>query len=129
MDRFRQPVPMEGFSRPGSLGGEAHDDDSVEGHMMDDEKIQENPGQSGFRATDEDTEGHWTGPRASDDEDAEGHWTGPRASDDEDTEGHGTLPRATDDDDTEGHGTLPRATDEDTEGHWTGPRASDDEDA
>ena len=41
MDNYRRRPPMEGFSRPGSLGGEAHDDDSVEGHMMDDEK---NPG-------------------------------------------------------------------------------------
>jgi hypothetical protein len=32
---------MEGFTRPGSLGGEAHDDDSVEGHIMSDERIQD----------------------------------------------------------------------------------------
>jgi hypothetical protein len=81
MDRFRQPVPMEGFSRPGSLGGEAHDDDSVEGHMMDDERLQEN-----------DTEGHGTLPRATDDDDTEGHIHGlnRRASDDEDVEGTGS---------------------------------------
>ena len=35
MDDYRRRPPMEGFSRPGSLGGEAHDDDSVEGHIMD----------------------------------------------------------------------------------------------
>ena len=94
MDRFRQPQPMEGFSRPGSLGGEAHDDDSVEGHMMDDDKITEG-GPSGFRATDEDdTEGHGgTYKRASDEDDVEGHVAGlnRRLSDDDDSnEGTGT---------------------------------------
>jgi len=80
MDRFRHRPPMEGFSRPGSLGGEAHDDDSVEGHMMDDERIQE-----------QDTEGHGFGlNRASDDDDTEGHGFGSlRATEDDDTEGHG----------------------------------------
>ena len=107
---------MEGFSRPGSLGGEAHDDDSVEGHMMDDERIQ-----------DTDTEGHGFGlKRASDDdEDTEGHGYGlKRASEDDDTEGHGYgLKRASEDeDDTEGHSAfrgLKATDDDDTEGHST----------
>ena len=99
---------MEGFSRPGSLGGEAHDDDSVEGHMMDDERIQEG-GQSGFRATDDDTEGHGY-RRASDEDDTEGHAAVRRASDEDDVEGHSAFRglRATDDDDTEGHATKIR---------------------
>lgn len=108
MDKFRRRPPMEGFSRPGSLGGEAYDDDSVEGHIMDDERTQ-----------DVDTEGHAKWPRA-DEDDTEGHRVLRRAEDDEDTEGHG-LRRATDDDDTEGHlGGLKRSLsddDEDTEGH------------
>ncbi len=62
MDRLRRQPPMEGFSRPGSLGGEAYDDDSVEGHIMDDDRTQDldNKGQGfRFRATDDDdTEGH-----------------------------------------------------------------------
>lgn len=61
MDDFRRRTPMEGFSRPGSLGGEAwkDSDDSVEGHIMDDLR------------QDQDTEGHRF--QASDDEDTEGH--------------------------------------------------------
>jgi hypothetical protein len=106
---------MEGFSRPGSLGGEAHDDDVVEGHMMDDQRTQ-----------DQDTEGHalW---RSATDDDTEGHLgrggaKNPRATDDDDTEGHIGLRRASgDEDDTEGHlaGLNRRASDEedDTEGH------------
>ncbi len=113
MDNYRRRPPMEGFSRPGSLGGEAHDDDSVEGHMMDDERIQEG-GQSGFRATDDDTEGHGVLKRA-DEDDTEGHGVLKRA-DEDDTEGHGVLKRA-DEDDVEGHGVLKRA-----EGRHGGPR-------
>ena len=95
---------MEGFSRPGSLGGEAHDDDVVEGHMMDDQRTQ-----------DQDTEGHalW---RSAEDDDTEGHLgrggaKNPRATDDDDTEGHlaGLSRRASDEeDDTEGHGIKKR---------------------
>ena len=122
MDKFRQPQPMEGFSRPGSLGGEAHDDDSVEGHMMDDERIQEGSGSSGFKATDDDTEGHYVGKRASDEEDTEGHVTLKRASDEDDTEGHVTLKRASDEDDVEGHiaGLNRRASDDDDNTEGTG---------
>ncbi len=110
MDNFRRRPPMEGFSRPGSLGGEAYDDDSVEGHIMDDERQQQ-----------EDTEGHgWR--RATEEDDTEGHGgklrgIAPRA-DEEDTEGH--MPRVRfalpkeepnkddDGDDTEGHGVRVR---------------------
>ena len=80
MDNFRRRPPMEGFSRPGQLGGEAYDDDEVEGHTM---TLRRND-------NDDDTEGHGL--------------TTPKATDDDDTEGHGlTTPKATDDDDTEGH--------------------------
>ena len=35
MDNYRRQPPREGFSRPGSLGGKAYDDDDeVEGHTM-----------------------------------------------------------------------------------------------
>ena len=34
MDNYRRRPPMEGFSLPGQLGGEAFDDDEVEGHTM-----------------------------------------------------------------------------------------------
>ena len=98
---------MEGFSRPGSLGGEAHDDDSVEGHIMDEERTQ-----------DTDTEGHAKWPRAEDD--AEGHVMRRAAEgDDDEAEGHIKFPRAEgDDDEAEGHIKFPRADDdEDTEGH------------
>ena len=61
MDDFRRRTPMEGFSRPGSLGGEAwQDEDSVEGHIMDDLK------------QDQDVEGH-AALKATDDDDTEGH--------------------------------------------------------
>jgi len=94
---------MEGFSRPGSLGGEAYDDDSVEGHIMDDDRTQ-----------DIDTEGHARWPKA----------------DDDDTEGHGALRRVTDDEDTEGHVVRRVDDDEDTEGHLAGlqRKLSDDDD-
>ena len=99
MDNFRRRPPMEGFSRPGSLGGEAwnDEDDSVEGHIMSDDKNL-------------DTEGHGYGlGRASDEEDTEGHGaTLGRVSDDEDTEGHAMVFRASDEDDTEGHGSQIR---------------------
>ena len=83
MDNYRRQPPMEGFSRLGSLGGEAFDDDAVEGHIMTDQT-------NDTRTLDDDTEGH--GPFS------------PKATDDDDTEGHGPFsPKATDDDDTEGH--------------------------
>jgi hypothetical protein len=68
MDQYRRRPPMEGFARPGDLGrGEAWDDDSVEGHMMDQE-----------RRDDEDVEGHAMSSlnlraTSDEDEDTEGH--------------------------------------------------------
>jgi hypothetical protein len=110
VEDYRRRPPMEGFSRPGSLGGEAwDDDDSVEGHIMNDEKTQDQDteGHAKWKASDDDTEGHakW---KASDDDDTEGHAaTGKfKASDDDDTEGHaatGKFKASDDDDDTEGH--------------------------
>ena len=82
---------MEGFSRPGSLGGEITDDDSVEGHIMDD------------RRQDQDVEGHGGRLGATQDDDTEGHG-GRLGVTDDDTEGHGGRLGATEDDDTEGHG-------------------------
>lgn len=104
MEQYRRRPPMEGFSRPGSLGGEAHDnDDSVEGHIMDDDRTQDGSSSFSKRADDDDTEGHRKLPRS--DDDTEGHGFNLKASpDDEDTEGHiGKLSRNADDDDTEGH--------------------------
>ncbi len=73
MDNYRRRPPMEGFSRPGQLGGEAFDDE-VEGHMMDErDEIQ---GESAIkRRLDEDeTEGHKLTTRSAvDDDDTEGH--------------------------------------------------------
>ena len=103
MDDFRRRTPMEGFSRPGSLGGEAtQDDDSVEGHIMDDLKQDQDVEGHRFQAADDDdTEGH-RALKATDD-DVEGHRF--QAADDDDTEGHRAL-KASDDDDTEGHRAL-----------------------
>jgi hypothetical protein len=94
VDNYRRRPPMEGFSRPGSLGGEAWDDeDSVEGHIMGDDRTQ-----------DQDVEGHAVfkadqGAVLREDED--------------DTEGHavfksdeGAVLRSDEDDDTEGHAKL-----------------------
>jgi hypothetical protein len=101
MDRLRRRPPMEGYTRPGSGGGEAWDD-SVEGHTMDPRDDQDY----------EDTEGHGTRPKLGatpEDEDTEGHGTRPKLGatpEDEDTEGHGTRPKlgaTPEDDDTEGH--------------------------
>jgi hypothetical protein len=89
MDDFRRRPTMEGFTRPGSLGGEAwNDDDSVEGHIMSDD----------LRQDENDVEGHGAlkrGPQK-------------RADEDDDVEGHGALKRgpqkrADEDDDVEGH--------------------------
>ncbi len=118
MDDYRRRPTMEGFSRPGSLGGELTDDDSVEGHIMDDRK------------QDQDTEGHANWLRATEDDDTEGHaaFKAPLKADD-DTEGHGRL-QADDDDDTEGHGRLQADDDDDTEGHaaFKAPLKADDDD-
>ncbi len=66
MDNFRRRPPMEGFSRPGQLGGEAYDDDEVEGHTMTLRRSDLN---------DDDTEGHGGTYRKAtdDDDDTEGH--------------------------------------------------------
>jgi hypothetical protein len=95
MDDFRRRPPMEGFSRPGGLGGEAVDDDVVEGHIMDD---RDRIGDTEYR-------------RRVEDEDVEGHGLTKRSlTDDEDVEGHGLTKRSlTDDDDTEGHATTKRS--------------------
>lgn len=67
MDNYRRRPPMEGFSRPGQLGGEAFDDDEVEGHIMTDQP-------EDTRKLDDDTEGHGGIVRkATDDDDTEGH--------------------------------------------------------
>ena len=102
MENYRRRPPMEGFSRPGSLGGEAWDDeDSVEGHIMGDD-----------RTKDQDVEGHAGRWKASDD-DTEGHAVFKAdegavfKADDDDTEGHaGWLKSSEDEDDTEGHANL-----------------------
>jgi hypothetical protein len=93
MDDFRRRPTMEGFTRPGSFGGEAwNDDDSVEGHIMSDD----------LRRDEDDTEGHGALKR------------GPlkRVDDEEDVEGHGLVRRGVlkraDEDDTEGHGSTIR---------------------
>ncbi len=110
MENYRRRPPMEGFSRPGSLGGEAWDDeDSVEGHIMGDERTQDQDveGHSGrWKASDDDTEGHSGRWKATED-DTEGHGGLFKASDDDDTEGHaGWMKASEDDDDTEGHANL-----------------------
>ena len=102
MDDFRRRTPMEGFSRPGSLGGEAwQDDDSVEGHIMDDPKQDQDVEGHRFQAAgDDDTEGH-VALKATDD-DVEGHRF--QADAEDDTEGHRW--KIDGDDDTEGHASL-----------------------
>jgi len=94
MDDLRRRPPMEGFSRPGSLGGgEAWDDDTVEGHVMNDDLKQDQ----------EDTEGHRLFKQGEDQEDTEGHRLFKQGEDQEDTEGHRLFKQGEDDDDTEGH--------------------------
>ena len=105
MDQYRRRPPMEGFSQPGQLGGEAFDDE-VEGHIMTD---REDPTRDISRLNvrrddDDDTEGHRL-VRATDDDDTEGHRIAARIAADDDTEGHAAR-MATDDDDTEGHASL-----------------------
>jgi hypothetical protein len=106
MDNYRRRPPMEGFSRPGQLGGEAFDNDEVEGHIMDErDEIQ---GESIVRRrVDDDTEGHLTRTSRglADDDDTEGHKLTTRGvADEDDTEGHKLTTRGVaDEDDTEGH--------------------------
>src|SRR5688572_29861728 len=108
VENYRRRPPMEGFSRPGSLGGEAwDDDDSVEGHIMSDD-----------RNLDQDTEGHAVfkadegAVLKADDDDTEGHAVfkadegAVLKADDDDTEGHAGWLKADDDDDTEGHAKI-----------------------
>ena len=90
MDNYRRRPPMEGFSRPGELGGEAFDDDSVEGHMMTDREEIQGDSAARRRLDDEDTEGHKLKTK--------------RLTDEDDTEGHKLKTKhLTDEDDTEGH--------------------------
>jgi hypothetical protein len=107
MDNYRRRPPMEGFSRPGELGGEAFDDDSVEGHIMDERD--DKPGDTTYRRRiDEDPDTSYR--RRLDEDDTEGHGVGARKIDDEDdTEGHGVGARKVDDDDTEGHSLTKRS--------------------
>ncbi len=95
MDNYRRRPPMEGFSRPGQLGGEAFDDDVVEGHMMD-EREDTQGGSDITRRLDDDTEGHATKSRGiADEDDTEGHKLTTRGvADDEDTEGHALNKRS-----------------------------------
>lgn len=107
MDNYRRRPPMEGFSRPGELGGEAFDDDSVEGHIMDERD--DNPDTSFRRRVDEEP-GETTWRRRLDEDDTEGHKVNKRVTDDDDTEGHKLTARgAVDDDDTEGHSLTKRS--------------------
>jgi hypothetical protein len=103
MDDYRRRPPMEGFSRPGQPGGEAIDDDAVEGHIMDDRD--DTIGDTSLkrrRLDEDDTEGHRR-KRLDDEDDTEGHATKRRLDDEDDTEGHATKRRLDDEDDTEGH--------------------------
>jgi hypothetical protein len=100
------PFPRDRSFMPGRPGGEAWDDDSVEGHAM-----------AGIRGK---------FPRSSDDDqDTEGHKV---LREEEDTEGHAALRSQLragegEDEDTEGHAALrgqlraDEGEDEDTEGH------------
>ena len=111
MDNYRRRPPMEGFSRPGQLGGEAFDDDVAEGHMMDERD--DTPGGSDLRRRlDDDTEGHKLKARGiADEDDTEGHKLNTRGiADEDDTEGHKLNTRGiADEDDTEGHGLTKRS--------------------
>jgi len=90
MDNYRRRPPMEGFSRPGGLGGEAIDDDSVEGHIMDERD--DNPDTSYRRRIDENAD--TTYRRRLDEDDTEGHGVGARKVDEDDTEGHSLTKRS-----------------------------------
>ncbi len=103
MDNYRRRPPMEGFSRPGQLGGEAHDDDEVEGHIMTDQ-TDETRREAIRGRNEDDVEGHGLTGRKIEDDDVEGHGLTGRKIEDDDVEGHGLTGRkAADDDDTEGH--------------------------
>src|SRR5688572_3235897 len=105
MDNYRRRPPMEGFSRPGQPGGEAFDDDAVEGHIMDDRDKM--PGDTSLRRKrlddEDDTEGHKLKKRLVDEDDTEGHKLKKRLVEEDDTEGHKFSKRLDDEDDTEGH--------------------------
>jgi hypothetical protein len=117
MDNYRRRPPMEGFSRPGLPGGEAFDDDAVEGHMMDDRDDIRGDTSYKRRLNEDDTEGH-ARRRLDDEDDTEGHKLNRGLTDEEDTEGHVMRKGLTDEDDTEGHVMRKGLTDEDdTEGH------------
>ena len=74
MDNYRRRPPMEGFSRPGQLGGGAFEDDEVEGHMMEERDELQGEGAVRRRLDEEDTEGHKLKTRGiADEEDTEGH--------------------------------------------------------
>ena len=102
MDNYRRRPPMEGFSRPGQLGGEAFDDNEVEGHMMTDQP-EDTQRDAVRRGLDDDTEGHALRKGIADDDDTEGHAFRKGVADDDDTEGHAFRKGVADDDDTEGH--------------------------
>ena len=103
MDNYRRRPPMEGFSRPGQLGGEAFDDDEVEGHIMTDQS-DETQREAIGRRNEDDVEGHGLTGRKLEDDDVEGHGLTGRKIEDDDVEGHGLTGRkVSDDDDTEGH--------------------------
>ena len=106
MDNYRRRPPMEGFSRPGELGGEAFDDDSVEGHIMDE---RDDTPDTSFRRKADENPGDTTWRKKVDDDDTEGHAVRRGLTDDDDTEGHAVRRGLTDDDDTEGH-TLTKRT-------------------
>jgi len=123
MDNLRRKPPMEGFSRPGQLGGEAFDNDEVEGHIMGERDDIQGESAARRRLDEDDAEGHAARRRLTDD-DTEGHAARRRLTDDpdaeDDTEGHKLTTRGiADEDDTEGHKLTTRgvADDEDTEGH------------
>jgi hypothetical protein len=111
MDNYRRRPPMEGFSRPGQLGGEAFDNDEVEGHIMDERDDIPGEGITRRGLDEDDTEGHKATTRSVDEDDTEGHRATTRSlTDDDDTEGHRATTRSlTDDDDTEGHAVTKRS--------------------
>ena len=91
MDRFKRPPTGEGFRDIGR-GGELVEDDSVEGHIMGDEIMDQ----------EKDAEGHARLRRALPDDDVEGHARS-RLTDDDDAEGHMRKRAMPDDEDVEGH--------------------------
>jgi hypothetical protein len=112
MDNYRRRPPMEGFSRPGQLGGEAFDNDEVEGHIMDERDDIPGEGITRRGLDEDDTEGHKATTRSVDEDDTEGHRATTRSltDDEDDTEGHRATTRSlTDDDDTEGHAVTKRS--------------------